>query len=74
MCVGLCGYGWVGRGVSGTLKYKCEEINNEKHGTLKERNHGDMIVSVQWQSQLSHRDTYTPASRDPLAWRRQRSG
>lgn len=39
-----------------------------------ERNHGDMIVSVQWQSLLSHTDTYTQASCDPLAWRKQRLG
>lgn len=64
----------MGGVVSGTLKYECEKINNEKPGKLREGNHGDMIVSVQWQSQLSHRDTYTQAARDPLAWRRQRSG
>lgn len=68
------GYEWMSVGVSGTLKYKWEEINNEKHGELREGNHGDTIVSVQWQSQLSHRDTYAQASHDPLAWRRQRSG
>lgn len=74
MCVVFGGYEWLSVGVSGTLKYKWEEINNENHGNLREGNHGDMIVSVQWQSQLSHRDTYTQASHDPLAWRRQRSG
>lgn len=68
------GYGWVGRGIFGTLKYKCEKINNEKCKKFREGNHGDMIVSVQWQSQLSLRDTYTQASRDPLAWRRERLG
>ena len=41
---------------------------------LREGSHGDMIVSVQWQSQLSHRGTYTQGSHDPLAWRRQCSG
>lgn len=68
------GYGWVGGGVPGTLKYKYEKINNESPGEVREGDHRDMIVSVQWQSQLSHGDTYTQASRDPLAWRRQRSG
>lgn len=75
MCVGsLGGYGCLGGGVPGTLTYECEKINYIKRGKLREGNHGDMIVSVQWQSQLSHTDTYTQASHDPLAWRKQRSG